>query len=72
MAKILFISIAAWLIITIIKHYKRNIQTQQKSQQADVEDMISCADCGVHLPKSDSIIVNQQYYCCEAHSKKTK
>lgn len=69
MAKILFLAIAAWLIITIIKRYQNSISNSAKPKQPDIEDMIPCAKCGVHLPKSDSIMVDQQYYCCEAHSK---
>lgn len=72
MAKILFLAIAAWLIVTIIKRYQSSINNPPKPKQADIEDMIRCAKCGVHLPKSDSIMVDQQYYCCEAHSKAVK
>lgn len=72
MAKILFLAIAAWLIVTIIKRYQGSINNPPKPKQTDIEYMIRCAKCGVHLPKSDSIMVDQQYYCCEAHSKAAK
>jgi uncharacterized protein len=72
MAKILCLAIAAWLIITIIKRYKRSVSNTAKPKQPDIEDMIRCSKCGVHLPKSDGIMVDQQYYCCEAHSKAPK
>jgi uncharacterized protein len=29
--------------------------------------MVVCAQCGVHLPQSDSIKANGAYFCCEAH-----
>lgn len=31
------------------------------------ESMVCCAHCGVHLPASDSIVVDGRFYCCEAH-----
>ncbi|WP_434515280.1 PP0621 family protein [Dechloromonas sp. ARDL1] len=33
----------------------------------DAEKMVSCAQCGVYLPESDSISEGGQAYCCEAH-----
>jgi uncharacterized protein len=72
MAKILFLTIAAWLIITIIKRYQRSVSDTANPKPPDVEEMIRCVKCGIHLPKSDGIIVDQQYYCCEAHSKAPK
>jgi uncharacterized protein len=33
----------------------------------DPELMVVCAQCGVHLPQSDSIAANGAHYCCEAH-----
>lgn len=33
----------------------------------DAEKMVSCAQCGVYLPESDSISDGGQAYCSEAH-----
>ena len=33
----------------------------------DPEKMVSCAQCGVYLPESDSIADGERAYCCEAH-----
>lgn len=29
--------------------------------------MVRCVHCGVHLPVSESLLSNGQYYCSEAH-----
>lgn len=34
------------------------------------EPMIRCAECGVHAPASDSIVVAGQPFCCTAHAKR--
>jgi len=68
MGKILLLAIAVWLLITVLKRYNRNIDPPERPQ-ADIESMVQCAHCGVHLPRSDSFLINGQYYCCEAHSK---
>ncbi|WP_119290636.1 PP0621 family protein [Azohydromonas sediminis] len=31
------------------------------------EDMITCAHCGVHLPRSEALVAAGRAYCSEAH-----
>ncbi|RKP51169.1 PP0621 family protein [Trinickia fusca] len=33
------------------------------------EPIVRCAACGVHAPKSDSIVLDAQYYCCAEHAR---
>ncbi len=33
------------------------------------EDMVRCAQCGVHLPTQEAIFANGKYYCCDAHRR---
>ncbi len=68
MAKIILLAIAVWLVITVLKRYLRNT-TDNSPGRSEPENMVQCAYCGIHLPTSDSFSANNQYYCCEAHSK---
>jgi uncharacterized protein len=34
------------------------------------EPMVRCTDCGVHTPKSDSIVVAGQQFCCAEHAQR--
>jgi uncharacterized protein len=34
------------------------------------EPMIRCLECGVHAPKSDSVSVAGQTFCCAAHAQR--
>ncbi|MFM0338415.1 PP0621 family protein [Paraburkholderia fungorum] len=34
------------------------------------EPMIRCVECGVHAPKSDSVVVAGQPFCCPAHAQR--
>ncbi|MGZ8251839.1 MAG: PP0621 family protein [Methylophilaceae bacterium] len=75
MGKILLLALAIWLIITVLKRYGRSVDPARKAKTAadaaetKSESMVQCANCGVHLPKSDSLLIEGQYFCCEAHSK---
>jgi uncharacterized protein len=31
--------------------------------------MVRCVQCGVHLPKSESILAGGNYYCSDAHRR---
>jgi len=68
MLKILFLVLAVWIVISILKSYSRNVDSTVK-KTAKPEDMVKCAQCDVHLPKSDSVVVQDKYFCSEAHSK---
>ena len=67
MGKLLLIAIAIWLIIVILKRYRTSMQ---RPSAPDVEDMVQCATCGLHLPKHDSLSRNDKYYCSSAHLEK--
>lgn len=34
------------------------------------EPMVRCAQCGVHLPRSEAITTAGQLYCCEEHRQR--
>jgi uncharacterized protein len=34
------------------------------------EPMVRCAVCGVHAPKSDSIVAAGQHFCCVEHAQR--
>ncbi|WP_345811808.1 PP0621 family protein [Paraburkholderia sp. PREW-6R] len=34
------------------------------------EPMIRCVECGVHAPKSDSVVVAGEEFCCAAHAQR--
>ena len=34
------------------------------------DDMVRCADCGVHLPRGESLAVRGRFYCCAEHQSR--
>ena len=57
------------------------IQTQSKQFQAPktdenmssndaIEDMVQCATCAVHLPRSEAFLVGGIFYCSQSHIKR--
>ena len=31
--------------------------------------MVSCATCGLHVPREEALIQNEHYFCCEEHRR---
>jgi uncharacterized protein len=52
---------------------KRRPPPQAPSKQTDVpggsEEMVRCAHCGVHLPRSEASLLGQNTWCSPAHAK---
>lgn len=34
------------------------------------EPMVRCQECGVHVPKSESVVAASQSFCCEEHARR--
>jgi uncharacterized protein len=31
--------------------------------------MVSCATCGLHVPREEALIQDERYFCCEEHRR---
>ena len=60
---ILIIAIVA-VVYLLVRSYRK--QTPQQGKPA-AEDMVRCANCGVHLPKGESVEANGQFFCSAEH-----
>ncbi|MFO1318385.1 MAG: PP0621 family protein [Burkholderiales bacterium] len=74
MAKFLLLVVVVAGVVLLLRNYQRTIARQQERDKAvapadKAEDMIRCARCGVHLPKSESFLSRGQFYCSEEHRK---
>lgn len=70
MLKIIFVVVGLWLVFTILRQYFNNINGASDPQKNQVpEDMVQCAYCKTHIPKSDSLVANGKHYCSETHLK---
>ena len=54
----------AVVVYLLIKSYRKNVPQQDNPV---AEDMVRCAHCGVHLPKSESILAGGNFFCCAEH-----
>ncbi len=79
MGKILFwvVVIVGVLFITrLLAHHaakrQANADAPKKAKPESLgkpEEMVRCAHCGVHLPRSDALKQDEQFWCSTDHAK---
>jgi uncharacterized protein len=76
MAKFLLL-LALGIVVYLIVSRMRNDGERPRSaapppKSSTAEDMVRCAVCKVHLPRSESFVSRGQYYCSDEHMKLAK
>lgn len=68
--------IAKWVILIIIVFLiywsLRNLQRTKKQStksKNEIEDMVCCAHCGLHIPRSESVTADKKYFCSIDHQQ---
>ncbi|MEQ1773999.1 MAG: PP0621 family protein [Burkholderiales bacterium] len=57
-----------WIVRASLRRRKRDqAQTQGKAAS---EDMVRCVECGIHLPRGESLTLRGQFYCCADHQRR--
>ena len=69
MSRLLFLLAVIVVVYLLLRSYRRPIPRQDRDVSAPAEEMVRCVQCGVHLPKSESILAGGNFYCCDAHRR---
>jgi len=64
MSRLLLLAAIASVVFLLVRSYRRNAPPQDHPV---AEDMVRCSQCGVHLPKSESITIGGRYFCSVEH-----
>jgi uncharacterized protein len=67
MSRLLFLLAVVVVVFLLLRSYRRQAPKQDAS--APAEEMVRCVQCGVHLPKSESILAGGNFYCSDAHRR---
>jgi uncharacterized protein len=70
LAKIILLVLGLLLVYWILRSYRRRVERRgPQAPAAGAEDMVRCARCGVHLPRSEGITTQGQFYCSPEHQR---
>ncbi len=68
--KYLLLVIGLIVVYWLFKAYKIRTRRGPRDPAARAgEDMVRCAQCGVHLPRSESLPSGQVFYCSAEHRR---
>lgn len=69
-SRLLFLAAVAAVVYWLLKSYRERLPKDSPNENGSAaEDMVRCAHCGVHFPKSEGVLANGKYYCSEAHQR---
>ena len=63
---ILLVVAAAWLVRRALRRAKATNVEKQPPLQAD---LVSCAHCGMHLPRAEARLAGDRVYCGDEHAR---
>ena len=66
MTKLLLIVAFTIVVVLWFKHQAGRRDELPRSEKAP-EDMVRCAHCGVHLPRSECHVGDEKFFCSEEH-----
>ncbi|MGA9665136.1 MAG: PP0621 family protein [Gallionella sp.] len=64
MSRLLLLIAIAIVVYLLLKSNRKRPPVQDEPV---VEDMVRCAHCGVHLPKSESVLSGGKFFCSVEH-----
>jgi uncharacterized protein len=68
MAKVLIIALAVALLLWLLfGRARRQDKPPRGTRPSGAEDMVTCAHCGVHLPRSEALAARSLHFCSAAH-----
>ena len=65
--RILLIALVAWLLLRMIKNWANRPSVGQKGNKEQIETVVRCRHCGLHIPKHEAVKSDNQYYCSQEH-----
>lgn len=72
MGKYLLLIAGAFILFWVVRNSLRRRDRARRSadSQAIAEDMVRCAECGVNLPRGESLVTRDRHYCCAEHQRR--
>jgi uncharacterized protein len=68
--KYVVLAVVIVLAYFIIKsHLKKVERSRHDRAPKGEEDMVRCVQCGVHLPRSESVMSGELFYCSPDHRR---
>ena len=65
--KYLLVILVVVVVLALMLGRRRSAASPRRPPRADAEGMVRCAQCGIHLPRSEALLQSGRTYCSTAH-----
>ena len=69
LVRLVFIAIAVWLAIYVLRRVLHYLSPPDTPSTGAANNMVRCAECGLHLPESEAIAYQGKHFCCQEHRR---
>ena len=66
--RLIILLVIVALLMWLLKRLFSSDDEAQKLESSQTENMRQCKYCGVHVPESSVVTVNNEPYCCQEHA----
>jgi len=72
MPRILLLIILIWLLYVVGKQFIAKIKSgeSRNSEELEVEKVVACSQCGIHIPESESRLIGNAVVCNNPNCQK--
>ena len=71
MSRIVFFVLLALAIYLVWRILRMKRPPSNTDSSVPRLPMVSCATCGLHIPREEALIQDEHYFCCEEHRRAT-
>jgi uncharacterized protein len=69
MGKLILLAFVVLVVYWVMRGYRRSLDRKDAGEPPALESMVRCAQCGVHVPRSESVEGDGAFYCSEEHRR---
>jgi len=69
MSRLLVLAVVVFIVYWLLKSYRKQLLDEDEAKPRPAEDMVRCEQCGVHLPKRESMFTEGKYFCSQEHHR---
>ena len=72
MGRVLFFLLLAIVIYVVWRSFQRRGASRPSTGREPPrvpQAMVSCATCGLHVPRQEALLLGDRYFCCEEHRR---
>jgi uncharacterized protein len=67
--KIILLVLGLLFVYWLLRGYRRRLDRRNEPTAAGAETMVQCAQCGLHLPRSESVAARNLHFCSLDHER---